>query len=435
MDRKAKLAASATLIFVVLTVGIGITLVSAYELPETNYLALGMLLHDQNGGTTTSITGLDSKTLTRIGDGALTLKEIPVIKDKLQNTLNQGFLKWTKQNSIRFTLLNATSETVTPLFFEFLEDCPAYREVLKLYDRLLAQENDFKMQQITKTIVAMDVNYVVRNGDLLKEWNTTTESNGTTYTHMFKEYSMNVNGTTLTVVKVTVISSDGTVITDPYLYVHKVDLFYLQFVVISWWPYYGIWVPVYYGYDIYHYMRYGNENPSYSESALFLGEVYNQLVENPRATLSTVSGVLSSAAVIAYFIPVVGQAASLALGTLSAILYVAGVAVGAAGNIIYNEYLYSAEYNLARNSTFGVCQMGRYHLVLSYSPYESLSWCNFHVVYCDGGVKQVLPVTGVYYMTSNQASIFANYFIAINNAVGFEHWVWLGYYVPISFVV
>ncbi|MHA1578130.1 MAG: hypothetical protein ACTSUQ_00700 [Candidatus Freyarchaeota archaeon] len=60
MDRKVKLAASATLIFVVLTVGTGLTLVSAYKLPEANYLALGMLLQNQNGGATQSITGLDS---------------------------------------------------------------------------------------------------------------------------------------------------------------------------------------------------------------------------------------------------------------------------------------------------------------------------------------------------------------------------------------
>jgi len=41
MNRKAKLAASATLIFVALTVGIGITLVSAYKLPVSFFAFLG----------------------------------------------------------------------------------------------------------------------------------------------------------------------------------------------------------------------------------------------------------------------------------------------------------------------------------------------------------------------------------------------------------
>ncbi|MFB0561129.1 MAG: hypothetical protein ACETWM_07930 [Candidatus Lokiarchaeia archaeon] len=113
-------------------------MVPAYKLPETNYLTLGMILLNQNGGTTQSITSLDLETLAKIEDGALTREEIPEIKDQLQDTLNKVFQKWTKQNSIKFTILNATSETVTPLFFKFLDENPGYKETFKLYDQVLA---------------------------------------------------------------------------------------------------------------------------------------------------------------------------------------------------------------------------------------------------------------------------------------------------------
>ncbi|MEM2144713.1 MAG: hypothetical protein QW279_05095 [Candidatus Jordarchaeaceae archaeon] len=227
------------------------------------------------------------------------------------------------------------------------------------------------------------------------------------------------------------MTSDGTVISDPYLYVHKWDLFYLQFVVISWWPFWGIYVPICYGYDVYQYLRYGNENPAYSEAALFLGKIYNELVVEPQVTLNQVCGILTIAAAVAAFIPGIGQVAAAALGVTTAALYVAGVVANYMANIIYNEYLYSVEYNTARNLTFGVCQMERYHLVLSSNPYEYLSWFTLNVAYYDGGVKQVLPLAGVYYMDISQAWTYCSYFIAINNAVGFDHWVWLGPYIPI----
>ncbi|MFB0561130.1 MAG: hypothetical protein ACETWM_07935 [Candidatus Lokiarchaeia archaeon] len=68
------------------------------------------------------------------------------------------------------------------------------------------------------------------------------------------------------------MSNDRTVIIDPYLYVHKFDLFYLQFVIISWLPFFGIWVPCYYGWDIYSYVRFTHdpELVGYSEAEVFL---------------------------------------------------------------------------------------------------------------------------------------------------------------------
>jgi hypothetical protein len=429
MDRKFKLVASAVIIVILLGIGTGLVMAPAYKLPETNYLALGMILLNQNGGATQSITGLDSETLAKIEDGSLIREEIPEIKDQLQNSLNHGFQKWTKQNSIKFTILNTTSETVTPLFFQFLDENPGYKEAFKLYDRVLAQENDFKMQELTKAIMAMDVNYVVQNGELLNEWNTTTEINGTTYTQMFKEYSLDVNGTTLTVVKVTIMGSDGTVIVDPYLYVHKFDLFYLQFVWVAW-PWWGIWVPCYYGWDIYYYMRYANEDPSYSESALFLGKVWNDLVYEPQVQLRNVAIALLAAYALCA-IPVLGEAAAIAVSVVQGILLVSGVVAEALGTLVYNEYLYSAEYNLARDPTFGVCTMSRFHIIYTTNPIEQWSWTTFHVVYCDGGVKQISPLWGVYYMTWEQALGITSFLNAINSYCGFEHWVWLGPYIPV----
>ncbi|MEM2144712.1 MAG: hypothetical protein QW279_05090 [Candidatus Jordarchaeaceae archaeon] len=149
--------------------GIGIITLQVYTVPEQGYLALGMILLNQNGESDGSITGLSPETIAKIENNSLTPNEIPKAKDKIQNSLNQGFQKWTKQNSIKFTSFNATSETVTPLFFKFLEENPKYKEAFKLYDKVLTQENDYKMQELTKAILSTDVNYVVQNGELLKQ--------------------------------------------------------------------------------------------------------------------------------------------------------------------------------------------------------------------------------------------------------------------------
>ncbi|MEM3561865.1 MAG: hypothetical protein QXR19_01430 [Candidatus Jordarchaeaceae archaeon] len=327
-------------------------------------------------------------------------------------------------------MFNATSETVTPLFFRFLDENPRYKEAFKLYDQVLAQENDYKMQELTKAIVAMDVNYVVQNGELLNQWNITTEINGTTYTSMFKEYSLDVNGTTQTVVKVTIMSSDGPVIVDPYLYVHKFDLFYLTFVIISWWPFYGIYVPCYYGWDIYSYIRYSN-NPAdagYSESALFLAKAKSDLDEKS-VTLTAVAWFLASTAG-ALASTVAGAPASAVLTVVATILGGADFAFQEVANIILREYLYAATYNSVRDPLWGICTMERYHIVYTTNPVEYWSWTNFHVAYCDGGVKQISPFpSGIYHMSWNEALTIVNFFAWVNSYCGFEHWVWLGPYV------
>ncbi|MGQ9720952.1 MAG: hypothetical protein ACUVXA_06465 [Candidatus Jordarchaeum sp.] len=66
MDRKFKWVASAVIIVIVLGIGTGLITVPVFKLPETNYLALGMTLLNQNGGTTQSIIDLDSKTIAKI---------------------------------------------------------------------------------------------------------------------------------------------------------------------------------------------------------------------------------------------------------------------------------------------------------------------------------------------------------------------------------
>ncbi|MEM3561864.1 MAG: hypothetical protein QXR19_01425, partial [Candidatus Jordarchaeaceae archaeon] len=56
MDRKFKLVASVVIIVIMLGIGTGLVMIPMYKLPETNYLAQGMILINQNGGSTQSIT-------------------------------------------------------------------------------------------------------------------------------------------------------------------------------------------------------------------------------------------------------------------------------------------------------------------------------------------------------------------------------------------
>lgn len=228
---------------------------------------------------------------------------------------------------------------------------------------------------------------------------------------MFKEYSLEINGTTLTVVKVTIMSSDGTVIVDPYLYVHKVNLFYLQFVIISWIPYWGIYVPCYYGWDIYSYVRFSNDTSvvGVSEAAAFLGNAVSEL-DGLTTTLEVYAAFCFVTGLVLLATP--AAPAGAALGIMSGILTLAGVVASVAGTIILNEYLYSAAYNYARDPTFGICTMDRHHLIYTTNPVELWSWSTFHVVYCDGGVKQISPFpVGVYYYTEWwQALTIVNFF-------------------------
>ncbi|MFB0561131.1 MAG: hypothetical protein ACETWM_07940 [Candidatus Lokiarchaeia archaeon] len=103
--------------------------------------------------------------------------------------------------------------------------------------------------------------------------------------------------------------------------------------------------------------------------------------------------------------------AAAAIAIAGAALVVAGETARVIAQIIYNEYLYSAAYNLARDPTFGICTMDRWHLIYTMNPVEQVSWTNFFVVYCDGGVKQIAPFpAGVYPLTWNDALTIALFF-------------------------
>ncbi len=110
------------------------------------------------------------------------------------------------------------------------------------------------------------------------------------------------------------------------------------------------------------------------------------------------------------------------------ILASVGRAVSEIAKIFYSEYLYSAEYNMIRNPTFGVCQMNRYHLVLTTNPIERLSWCDYYVVYCDGGLKKISVLPPAF--TGTNAWILWSYFASVEYAAGLDTWIWLGYFVP-----
>ncbi|MEM3587865.1 MAG: hypothetical protein QXO71_11160 [Candidatus Jordarchaeaceae archaeon] len=57
--------------------GIGIITMQAYKVPEQGYLALGMILLNQNGEFIGSITGLSPETIAKIENNSLAPNEIP----------------------------------------------------------------------------------------------------------------------------------------------------------------------------------------------------------------------------------------------------------------------------------------------------------------------------------------------------------------------
>ncbi|MHA1579689.1 MAG: hypothetical protein ACTSUQ_08680 [Candidatus Freyarchaeota archaeon] len=146
------------------------------------------------------------------------------------------------------------NETARNMLFAFLSESPAYRDQFRLYDRLLSREIELKIENITRQVheAFKNINLIMEEGRLIREWNTTVTINGENCTAINRVYELEVNGTVLTFVKVSIYSPDGVEIADPYGMLVANPLGYWTSVwVWTWFPFAGFWCPVYvcYGYD------------------------------------------------------------------------------------------------------------------------------------------------------------------------------------------
>ena len=223
---------------IMLGMGTGVVTVQAYKIPEQNHLAIGLFMLIQNKSSAV-INPLDLEAIARIEKGSLTLQEIDEYKNTLQNSINQGFKKWQIQNSrVLMSKAAPDNEKLKSLLFSFLDQNPEYREQFKLYDKLQSREIEQKIENITRQAHESfkNIDLVIKQGKLIREWNTTTTINGENCTAINRVYELEINGTTQTVIKVSIYNPNGTEIIDPYVYLIVNPLIYWGWFWVWSWP-------------------------------------------------------------------------------------------------------------------------------------------------------------------------------------------------------
>ena len=423
-----------------LGIGTGITTVQAYRLPEQNYLALGVSLLVRGQGSAVA-NPLDAKTVARIESGSLTLREITPLKKVLQESINRGFKKWQVQRSGILmrdygALIGSKpdNETARNMLFTFLSESPAYRDQFRLYDRLLSREIELKIENITRQVheAFKNINLIIDEGRLIREWNTTVTINGENCTAINRVYELEINGTVLTFVKVSIYSPDGVEIADPYGMLVANTLvyytWYLWWPPGSWWP---IWIygPVVYGMDYLAYTRFPGE-PSL-EAQEYYCWVAGVLYQQHGSLEAIFQGFASLAVNIIY--TQWGNPYALALAVVLA-------SIARAGDYIsdrwyedrWDAFSSMFMYNYEQDPSFGFEIMQRFHLVNSPQAWDPLSFTTLHWVNVEGVVVQICPDPGlVMYVTSAyDVSVFHDCCVLFASHYGTNNWVWVGAWEP-----
>ena len=80
------------------------------------------------------------------------------------------------------------------------------------------------LRQAEETLKNVDL--IVSEGKVLRGWNTISTVNGTLYTYVYRDYALEINGTIRHLIKVSVYTSNGTPIIDPYIQIINTPLVY-----------------------------------------------------------------------------------------------------------------------------------------------------------------------------------------------------------------
>lgn len=437
--RMKRLKVFLVVFFAVLMLGIGtgITTVQAYRLPEQNCLALGVSLLVRGQGSAVA-NPLDAKTVARIENGSLTLREIAPLKKVLQESINRGFKKWQVQRSgvlmrdYRALMRDygaligskPDNETARNMLFAFLSESPAYRDQFRLYDRLQSREIELKIENITRQVheAFKNINLIIEEGQLVRKWNDSVVINNTNCTAINRVYRLEVNGTILTFVKVSIYSPDGVKIVDPYGMLVANPLMYWTWVWGGWWTWY--YVPVVYGMDYLSYTRFPGE-PS-NEGNLYYMDLLWVLTEeryNYQKTFGQIGSIAFNAARVGQYHIAAVLGAIAAGGTLlSEVWY----------ETRYQEAVNIYSYNYAKDPSFGFEIMQRLHLLNSPQAWDPVSFTTWHFVNVDGTVFQEFPDPGLVQpiYDAYQVSVLSNVCVLWIQNYGANTWIQWGPYAP-----
>ncbi|MEX2725543.1 MAG: hypothetical protein Q6367_016755, partial [Candidatus Freyarchaeota archaeon] len=267
--------------------------------------------------------------------------------EEAMKSLSLDFNLWLMKNStIRTTIMsNPSNETIAQLFFSFLRENPKQAKIFAEYDKLLSQKNMLQEQQRQPKIEEefQNINLIVEQGEIVREWRTVKTVNGTEVTSVYREYSLEINGTTQNVLKITVYSSDETVISDPYIRISRTPL-------ICWiWSWQWWWfalVPILYGYDVFAYTHF-----TYLEENIWTADV----LAGP-STISTIVIMLSVVASIVWTlidVPVPEPFHKIAGIILAIITAAVGIEVNRVHSDLINKILLAKQQNASVDPVWG----------------------------------------------------------------------------------
>ncbi|MFB0562129.1 MAG: hypothetical protein ACETWM_13070 [Candidatus Lokiarchaeia archaeon] len=274
-----------------------------------------------------------------------------------------------------------------------------------------------------------NIDLIMEQGQLVREWNTTITIDGENCTAINRVYELEINGTVLTFIKVSIYSPDGVEIADPYgMLVANMLVYYTWYLWWppgSWWP---IWIygPVVYGMDYLAYTRFPGE-PS-TEAVTYFYSVMGVLYTEHAQYIS----VFQIIAVLAVNIHNVAPPISYAVAAVLAGIAWAGAYIT---DRWYENTWYTFQamymYNYDQDPSFGFEIMQRFHLVNSPQAWDPLSFTTLHFVNIEGVVVQICPTSGVMYITSAyDVSVFHDACVIFASNYGTNNWVWLGPYEP-----
>nr|MDO8090343.1 hypothetical protein [Candidatus Sigynarchaeota archaeon] len=250
---------------------------------------------------------------------------------------------------------------------------------------------------------------IVENGEVIKERNTTRTVNGTTYTIVYREYSLEVNGTTYSAVKLQVYDSYGRLLLDPDVCVHMFPLVY--WLQILWW---GYWV--YYGNDYYVYTHFPLEDVCW-----YLLDVWYDI----QTSIDIVTMPFEVASIVCtLYGGVIGNAASIAL---SAISYIITGWIETERWYVLSESVAMIEYN----KEWGFRTLEKLHHPCYNQPWwDPVPTVTYYLISKDGATGQVWPYGAAATINGWAAADMSYFYSTFIGTFGNGNWVYVGAYPP-----
>ena len=337
-----------------------------------------------------------------------------------QKIINQGLMKWMTKNSTMWMKTLATTndnESALQLFTQFLNENPKYQEHFKKYDSALMHYFEALERKSMLETSSVDSHFIIKNGEIIEEWNVSTVIDGEPFTFICKQYSLEINGTTYTAVKAEAYNEDGKLIADPDIYVKAPPYYYWYW---FWWPWpWG--QTIVYGQDDYMYthFRYTVEigGITYNETLWYLLDVTEEC----------------------NYDEIIITAITIALGGVVGYFnFVAGILVGVAGAYTYSniEHLKTTLWQVAYyNGEWGLRTLFRNHYLWGAAPaWDVYDGITFWAINKDGQRVQAFPnpAGGLSLAPINKYSAqqMALHIASCGDAYGVNQWVWVGPYVP-----